>query len=677
MAKVILGDILKQNYVLSPKVSGKVTLQTTEPLTTEELLPTLEMVLRMNNAALVKDGRIYHIEPAAEALYTSDISSGGKSGYQTRVIPVRNVAVQDIAEIIKPLVHEKTILTVDGARNILVVSGSADEIARVVDMVSTFDIDVLRGRSFGLFPLAHVDPETVIDELEGIFYKGKTDESEFFQFIPIERLNAVLAVTHQSRYLEDIQSWVTRLDKANTASGGGVNVYKVQHADAEDLAGTLNEIFTGAAKKDKSAKIAPGKKASTMTNKGPANTGTQPTMSTGNLASLAVNQPDENSSADNAPSGNPGAFTLNQPDENSSAGNTPSGIPGAFALNQSVQKSSASNQNAGNAHVANVDDVRIIADKANNAVVIVATPREYQTILPVIKQLDILPLQVLIDATVVSVKLTNNLQYGIEWFLRQGDTAVGSNLGTGLSGIDLENMAITGAKAFGTGGLSLVQNSNEVKAVLHAEASKGNVDVISSPSLMVLNNQEAKINVGQQVPISTGSSSVPIAGGATPSFAQSNTIQYKDTGVTLEVTPRVNANGMVIMEIKQIVSSVVKIPTIGSTETERQSPTIDKKEIESSVAVLDGETIALGGLIDEQNTENKNGIPWLYQLPLIGPLFGSTTYDTTKNELVVLITPRVVKSKQDSRLVTNEFKRKLTGIYQDVSKTDYETTMGR
>jgi general secretion pathway protein D len=286
-------------------------------------------------------------------------------------------------------------------------------------------------------------------------------------------------------------------------------------------------------------------------------------------------------------------------------------------------------------------------------------------------------LQVLIDASVVSVKLTDNLQYGIEWFLRQGDTAIGSNLGNGLSGIDLENMAITGAKAFGTGGLSLVQNSNEVKAVLHAEASKGNVDVISSPSLMVLNNQEAKINVGQQVPISTGSSSIPLAGGVGGSFAQSNTIQYKDTGVTLEVTPRVNANGMVIMDIKQIVSSVVKIPTIGSTETERQSPTIDKKEIESSVAVLDGETIALGGLIDEQNTENKNGIPWLYELPLVGPLFGSTTYDKTKNELVVLITPRVVKSKLDSSKVTNEFKRKLTGIYQNVSETDYQTTMGR
>ena len=135
-------------------------------------------------------------------------------------------------------------------------------------------------------------------------------------------------------------------------------------------------------------------------------------MPTGNLASFAVNQPDGNS-----------------PDENSSADNAPSDNPGAFALTQRVEKSSASNQPTGDVHVSNVDDVRIIADKANNAVVIVATPRAYQTILPVIQQLDVLPLQVLIDATVVSVKLTDNLQYGIEWFLRQGDTAVGSNLG--------------------------------------------------------------------------------------------------------------------------------------------------------------------------------------------------------------------------------------------------------
>ncbi len=318
VAKVILSDILGQNYVLSPKVVGKVTLQTTEPLTKEELLPTLEMVLRMNNAALVKNGKIYHIEPVADALFISDMSSS-RSGYQTRVIPVRNVAVQEIADILKPLVHEKTILNVDPARNIMVASGTADEIARVMDLVSTFDIDLLKGRSFGLFPLAHVDPDTMIEELQTVFHpKGKGDKSEFFEFLPIDRLNAVLAVTRQAHYLNDIENWVFRLDKANTASGGGVNVYKVQHADAGELADTLNAIFSGGAKKTKSAKVAPGETASSMSNA--SNTGNTGNTLSGTPGSLAFTQSDEKSSAGNEPSGNLGAFAVNKSDEKSSGG---------------------------------------------------------------------------------------------------------------------------------------------------------------------------------------------------------------------------------------------------------------------------------------------------------------------------------------------------------------------
>ena len=604
VAKVILSDILGQNYVISPKVTGRVALQTNEPLTKEELLPTLEMVLRMNNAALVKDGRIYHIEPIAEALFTSNIASR-KSGYQTRIIPVRNVAVQDIAEIIKPLVHEKTILDIDGSRNILVVSGTADEIARVMDMVNTFDIDLLKGRSFGLFTLAHVDPETVIKELEGIFHKkAKGDESEFFQFIPIQRLNAVLAVTHQASYLKDIENWVFRLDKANTASGGGgVNVYKVQHANAEELAGTLNEIFTGAQKKTTAAKVAPGQAAGAISNK-PA---------TDAAAPKAI-----------------------------SAGNTATGT----------------------ASVSNVGNVRIIADKANNSVVIVATPHEYAVIRPIIEQLDIMPLQVLIDATIASVKLTDDLQYGIAWYLNNSSYSVGSvsPLGNTLSA------AAAAAAAISTGGLTAVYNSGSVAAVLSAQASKGNVNVISSPSLMVLNNQKAKINVGDQVPIQTGSTSIPVPTTGTNSLVQSNTIQYKDTGVTLEITPRVNANGIVIMDVHQIVSSVIPV----TSSVGIQSPTINKKEIESSIAIHDGETIVLGGLIDDNNSAQKSGIPFLYDLPWgVGSLFGTTTYTRTKDELVVLITPRVVKSKQNSRQISDEFKRKLTGIYQDKSPRNY------
>ena len=608
VAKVILSDILGQNYVLSPKVSGKVTLQTTEALTKDELLPTLEMVLRMNNAVLVKDGKIYHIEPAAEAMYGSSFSapgSAGRAGYQVRVIPVKNVAVDDIVKVIKPLVQEKTILTVDETRNILVASGTPDELARVMDMISTFDIDVLKGRSFGLFPLAHVDPQTIIKELEEVFdKKGGAEESSFFRFIPIERLNSIMAITHQARYLNDIESWIMRLDRASAASGGGVNVYKVQHVNAVDLADTLNEIFSGAQKREKAAKVAPGQRPTELTNKPPSD-------------------------------------------------------------RQRPQRP-AGNQPTGEAKVSNVGEVRIIADEPNNSVIVVATAQDYEVILPIIKQLDMMPLQVLIDATIVEVTLKDELKYGLQWFF---DTGNFHGLLTQIASGDLKNIGpLTGFSMAYTGGT--------VKAVLNALANKSLVNVIASPSLMVLNNQEASINVGDKVPIatsqSTNTNSINTSGilGSNVNAIVSNTIQMVETGVTLKITPRVNAGGLVIMDVQQEANQA--IPTSTST---LNSPTIQQRKINSSIVVKGGETVVLGGLIQEQVNNSQAGLPYLSTLPVVGPLFGNFTKSNNRTELVVLVTPRVVQNTQTAREVTNEFKRKLSGIYQDVSRGRYETTL--
>ena len=651
VAKVVLSDILGQSYVLSPKVTGKVTLQTTEPLTKEELLPTLEMVLRMNNSALVKDGKIYHIEPTADALYTSDLSAK-EAGYQTRIIPVKNVAVQDVVDIIKPLVHEKTILNVDGKRNILVASGTAEEIARVIDMINTFDIDVLKGRSFGLFTLVHVDPAIVIKELQDIFSnKGKgKGESDFLQFIPIKRLNAILAVTHQARYLDDVDSWIARLDKANTASGGGVNVYKVQHVDAKKLAATLNQIFSGSKSSDSSARVAPGEVAETLSSDDSSSSNSS-SSSMGSGSGSSLNSTDS--------SGLSGSNNTSSLSNNSLTANL-----GVFAVNGLEEDLSSTKEalSGGNPTIANIGKVKIIPDSPNNSIIIVASAQDYETILPVITQLDVMPLQVLIDATVVEVTLKNELQYGISWYLNHGKSnaiinGAPTSTTSATSSSATAAAAASTAAAVATGGLSAFYSSGTVQALLSSQATADNLNVISSPSLMVLNNQKAKINVGQQVPIQTGTTSAPGLGG----LSTANSIQYKDTGVTLEVTPRVNANGMVNMKLKQIVSDAVAVTsTVGI-----QSPTINKKEIDSSVAVHDGETIVLGGLISDQLTSNKNGVPFLYELPIIGPLFGSADKRNNKTELVVLITPRVVKSKQESRVISNEFKRKLTGIYQE------------
>jgi general secretion pathway protein D len=627
VAKVILGDILGQNYVLSPKVAGKVTLNTTQALAKEELLPTLEMVLRMNNAALVKDGKIFHIEPSTEALYTSDVSAGAgtKAGFQTRVISIKNVGVQNIADIIKPLVRDKTILNVDAARNSMVLSGTPDEMERVMDMVNTFDTDMLRGRSFALFSLAHVDPEKVIEELNLIFGKksGKGEDNEFFRFIPIERMNAVLAITHQASYLRDIENWVFRLDKANTASGGGVNVYKVQHVDAVDLADQLNSIFGnggGSSKKDKPGKVAPGQSSGDMTNKD----------SSGSDSSL----------------------------DSSSSSSSPSS---SSISKKSSKKGGSSSGSTGGAKVANVDDVKIIADEANNSVVIVSTPREYAVILPIIKQMDIMPLQVLIDATIADVTLENNLKYGIQWYLNnnKGITAPTS------PGADWMNFAAGAAGAANPAGLAytFLSKSGDIRMILEAEANNGNVKIISSPSLMVLNNQEASMQVGDEISlVSAQLSGVGVSGSNTGSSGLVNNSQQtqRKTGVKLKVKPRVNANGMVILDIEQSVEDVQN-----PKPKDQVNPNILTRQINSSVAVQNGETLVLGGLIRENNGNAQGGIPFLHRLPIIGPLFGSTDITMKRTELVILITPRVVRTQQDTRVVTDEFRRKLTGMYED------------
>jgi general secretion pathway protein D len=304
---------------------------------------------------------------------------------------------------------------------------------------------------------------------------------------------------------------------------------------------------------------------------------------------------------------------------------------------------------------------------------VVATPEEYEKIRSVIVQLDVMPLQVLIDATIVSVNLTDSLKYGIQWFLSHhnvGGEHVASSDNTsggpirgalptadGTSFRDVAASAVTGGF-----GYAFLSDSGDIRAVLNASANDNKLNVISSPSLMVLNNQEASIQVGDEIPLRTSqSSALPTSGQSfdASSLVQTSGIQQRKTGVKLKVKPRVNASGLVIMDIEQSVERPQQ-----TTASNIDSPTIQTREITSNVAVHSGETVVLGGLIDENDTYNQDGIPFLYKLPLIGPLFGSTTKEKVKTELVVLITPRVVTSRQDGRLITDEFRRKLTGIYE-------------
>jgi len=300
-----------------------------------------------------------------------------------------------------------------------------------------------------------------------------------------------------------------------------------------------------------------------------------------------------------------------------------------------------SNEQGSIAAIEESGNIRIIADERNNALVILATAAEYRMIEATLKRLDIVPLQVLIEVTIAEVTLTDDLKYGLQWFFNLGD-----------SSFTFSTLS-TGAVSSAFPGFSYLFSAGDAGAVLNALTEITDVRVISSPQLMVLDNQTARLQIGDQVPIATQSSVSTI----TDNPPIVNTIQFRDTGVILEVTPRVNASGLVVLDVLQEVSDVVE-----TTTSDLNSPTIQQRSIQSTVAVQSGDTIALGGLIRDREEESVSGIPILSAIPILGNLFKTTQNIVRRTELLVLITPRVVRDRREALDVTEELRRRLSAI---------------
>ena len=461
-----------------------------------------------------------------------------------------------------------------------------------------------------------------------------------------------------------------RLDRYNPHRMGSIHVYRLQNVDATELAKTLSNIFGGGSGSGSGASLRPGFQNSNIgasSSTIPGSGGSGFTSSAGDLGSstsgdlgsgstsgsygstMGPNTSGGSSSSSMSGSGMSGSSTSGFGGSSSGGLGGMSGSGGSFGGGIGRGTSGSKSQSS---TATNLGNVRIVADPPNNALIITAKAQEYKEIEAVIKELDVLPLQVLIDATIAEVELTDDLKYGIKWYFQQGSMA--ELLGQPLDNY-VQNAAVAGATA---SGFSYVLAGKDLRVLLQAEAVKGKVNMLSSPSVMVLNNQEASMRVGDQVPILTGSVSNTIN---TNNVVQA--IQYRDTGVLLNVRPRVNSGGLVNMDIIQTVSNVKPKPTSGSTTTDINSPTIAQRQIKSTVAVQDGDTLVLGGLIRENTANTKTGVPLLYELPIIGDLFGTTTMVSTRTELVVLLTPRIVDSQVKGREISNEFRRKLTGLY--------------
>lgn len=602
----ILGDILELNYLYDPRVQGRVTLQTVSPLTDEDTVATLELILRQNGGALVLRDGVYAVVPIAEAGSVTQVprlAEGAvtlEPGFAVLVAPLRHASASELAGVLEPLAGFETTVRFDQNRNVLILTGSSADLTALRETVAMFDVDWLDGLSYGLFPLRNAQADGIITELEAVLGGPQSPVRDQVVLQPVTRMNAVLIVTKRRKILEELRLWVGRLDQDIGAGRDGVYVYRVENIPATDLADALQQVFgqggTGGSRRTDS--FAGGTETITAETE-------------------AVADPD---------------LELDLPPALSGAGTDFGGLS-----------------------IDGDENVRIFANEVNNTLVVRSSPETYRRIASIIRQLDTAPLQVLIDATIAEVTLTDELDYGVQFFLSNGRRQIINTTGNSSS----VSASLPGFAA------SYVKGGAEV--VLSALDQVTRINVISTPRIMVLDNQSATLNVGDEVPIITqqqqstdGNSNII------------NQVSYRETGTSLSVQPRVSSSGLVTLDILQETSNVVE-----STADGTLTPTISQRTIESSIAVQNGQTILLGGLIQERDSRTKSGIPVLSDAPVIGGLFGTRGASTGRTELIVLLTPRVVRNPNEVRDITDELRDRIQNLSPDFAPKNNLTRLKR
>jgi len=632
VAKAILGDILGLNYAVDPSATGSVTVQTAEPVARVDVLPILEESLSAAKLGLVKKGTVYTIIPIDKAKRQPQLLNANEPGFGSESITLHYVNAVELKKLLDPLVPENSISQADPGRNIMLITGTADQRNAMRDLIRQFDVNWLHGMSFALLVPQRTDAHMLLPELDAIVNTKDSPTAGLVKLVVIDRLNGILAISPQPQYLTDLKKWMGILDRAGGDNDRKLFVYHVQNGRAADVATVLISAFgggsstSGAAPHPTAPNLGATGQASQIGGMQSGFGGTQQTGGgyTGGTGGLGGGFQSGGGFQQSGGFGQSSQGGISGTDSSTLGSNT----------SQQPQNVSQTLQLPGSAN-----PISVSSDETNNAIVVYSTARQYAIIQEALRQLDAAPLQVVIEAAITEVSLTKELQFGVQWLLNTGVGSVGFSEGT------------TSAPTQIFPGFSYITSGNEITATLNALQSITTVKVISAPKVLVLNNHTASLQVGDQVPVSTGS--LTTQGIDQPSVAES--IQYLPTGVILTVTPRVNDSGLVLLDISQEVSDV-KPGTSGGTNT---TPTIEDRKFTSSIAVHDGQTIALGGLIRDNNSHGRDGIPYLSQIPYLGALFGSTDNIDNRTELLVLLTPRVIRNAQDAKTITEELKEKI------------------
>lgn len=618
VAKAVLGDILQVNYSVDKRISGQITLTSPQPVPRSRLVPLLESSLAPLGASVVKDAGLYKIVLSADPGGIGNVDFRGSSeGFGTTVIPAKYLPAATLGHLLEGLGSKAGSVRVDPGTHYVIVQGSAAERQAALDAARLVDVNWLGSQSVGILPISNSTPETVIAELNQILDTGEGGLSQkVVKLEPMSRLNAILVVSRRREAVELVRTYVNRLDRDSSMSAG-IKVYHLQYAQAKNVASVLNDMFgSGASSSEKDA-LEPSLQGSL--------TGISPSSATG---------------------GQGGNTGISAP----RAGQPPAGPAPFGVLNVSLtdkSKSATTNSNDTSAPLSragsqsNSGGIRVAADSSSNSLFINTNGVDYRKVERAIRQIDRAPVQVDIEATIAEVTLTRDLQYGVQFFLQNNNAALG--LG-GATGVPLTTQYP---------GLNLLLGAaSNPKVLLNALQGFTNVKILSSPSLVVLDRQPATLQVGDQVPILTQQAqSVSTVGSPVV-----NNVEYRDTGVILNVLPRISANGVVSLDIEQQISAVT------STDPTTLTPTISQRRVRSTIAVPNGQTVMLAGLISDKQSSSRSGLPYLSNIRFLNDLLTSHDSAVDRTEIVIFIKPQIISNGAEAREVAEEFRSRLVNM---------------
>jgi general secretion pathway protein D len=596
IARNILGDLLGENYIIDPRVTGTVSIRTPKGVAKSEMVSVLETLLRQTNAILLRDGNIWRVLPAdaAQGLQRPRIGFAASDGAAVQIYNVRHIGAKELQRVMVPFARGgEAAVRVDELRNILYLSGTEAEIRRLLEIATMFDIDILAGMSFYLHTLQAADVKAVVADWERVFPAASNPLSGLLKIVPIERMNALLIVSPRPEVVTQAREWIEKLDRGSDAGGGArLYVYNLRFSQAEKLQPLLQQALTGR-----------------------STTGTTP-------PTVAPGQTQSNINTPNSPL--PGQSNI---------------VPGNQAGTPAAQAARPAASAGGNAAPAlgTARNATVVADKDRNSLLIVATPAEYAVIESVLRRIDMPPKQVAIEVQLAEVSLTGEFQFGLQSFF-QGKIDGAQNRMTSADGF---GQLVNGAFTY------TWKKTDAIRAILNLSESKNQVRTLAQPTLITLDNQKASFNSGRQISVRTQTQNSTTTTAAVDSF------QYINTGISLNVTPRVSGE-TVILEIQQEISDAA--PSSGP------NPDISKSSTSTTVMVQSGDTMLIGGLFSDKSTQGSGGLPIISSIPLIGALAGNQRWSSERSELALLITPRVLSSLDETRDVVDEIRSKLSGI---------------